>query len=325
MWELKLGAHQIHWPRGAWVGVSGPSGCGKTQLLKKIVSGQSGQLKLEHNNLLERPQALRGIGWAAQGAPLWPNQRVEQQLRALAERHKSENWLALAAEFQVLPLLEKSTAILSGGERQRVALLAALLCADKLLILDEPVSALDQQAASEILMALRRAADQRNLSALLVSHQWRDLAASCDFCYQWQSRQTLDINRAQHELTEQSPAQAAALWPVQWCQDRRQWMAAGHAIETGPLPTTINRVSIDAHEVSIACQHPGPSSIANTLQVEIGKIMALDKTSALLTLHWGELRLYSLITHRAVRALDLTPGLGVFAQFKAHAVKSPQA
>lgn len=158
MWELSLKDHQFRWPDTAWVGISGPSGCGKTRLLTHLACHSGGQLRRQGQNLLQRRPALRGIGWATQGAALWPAQRVGQQVRALAARHQRRDWPQLAEALKLTPLLDKSTALLSGGERQRVALLCALLCAKNLLLLDEPVSALDQDAAADVLTAVREAA-----------------------------------------------------------------------------------------------------------------------------------------------------------------------
>lgn len=325
MWELNLKGRQFRWPGASWVGISGPSGCGKTQLLKQLAAGTGGQLRCNGENLLQHPPSQRGIGWATQGAALWPNQRVGQQLGVIAGRHRWDNWQELARALSLEPLFDKPTHVLSGGERQRVALLCALICAKTLLLLDEPVSALDQGAAAEVLMVVRHAARQRQLSALVVSHQWRDIAASCDYCYYWSRGTLLDIDSAQREFSHQFPDQAAALWPVQWSGDGKQLIVAGQIIEAGPLPGNISRVSIDAHEVSLARHRPGPSSIANTLEVSVSDIRTLDSGSALVSLLWRNLTLYSLITTKSVRELALAKGQRVFAQFKAHAVKTPQA
>lgn len=127
-------------------------------------------------------------------------------MRALAARHQRRDWPQLAEALKLTPLLDKSTALLSGGERQRVALLCALLCAKNLLLLDEPVSALDQDAAADVLTAVREAARRRQLGAILVSHQWRDIAASCDYCYFWQTQTLLDIGSARASLSISFPA-----------------------------------------------------------------------------------------------------------------------
>lgn len=246
-------------------------------------------------------------------------------MRALAARHQRRDWPQLAEALKLTPLLDKSTALLSGGERQRVALLCALLCAKNLLLLDEPVSALDQDAAADVLTAVREAARRRQLGAILVSHQWRDIAASCDYCYFWQTQTLLDIGSAQGEFVDQFPGQAAALWPAQWSGDGKQLIVAGQVVEAGPLPRGTDRVCIDAHEVSLARHRPGPSSIANTLEVTIRDIRPLNRGSALVSLHWQGLALYSLITTKSVEELALAKGQRVFAQFKAHAVKAPQA
>ncbi|MDO3386789.1 ATP-binding cassette domain-containing protein [Gilvimarinus sp. SDUM040013] len=325
MWALKAGKHCFHWPNGSWVGIDGPSGCGKTSLLQHLMTTRQGELTCDGHNLLQSAPPLRGIGWAAQGAMLWPNQPVERQVQAIAERHRRRAWMDLADELGVVPLLKRNTTVLSGGERQRVALLSALLSAKHILLLDEPVSALDKRAANEVLAAVKRAAQQRSLTAWLVSHQWCDMAATCDYYYGWTEQTLIDIERAQQQRVNLHPEQAAALWPVDKLDHGGQLYIAGHSIETGPLNTETQRVSIDAHDVSLAQHRPGPSSIANTLEVTVRGIRTVENNSALVTLSWGDLVLYSLITKKSASELALSVGQKVFAQFKAHAVKTPLA
>lgn len=323
MWQLKLNDHHWQWPAGQWLGISGPSGCGKTQLLTAIACGRQGLLQCSQNaNLLSYPAHKRGLGWAVQGAPLWPNQTVHTMLATLAAQHGFNHWQSYARELHITPLLAQYTDTLSGGERQRVALLSAFICAKHLLLLDEPVSALDANAAREALNCLRRWARERQLAAIIVSHQWHDLASTCDWLYQWQNQTLSPMATAHKTHVLAQPSNAYALWPLEHEPRHGQAHIAGHTLECGPLPATTSRIRIDAHEVSIARERPAPSSIANTLAVTIRDLDRISDSSLIATLDWHGHELYALITPKAAKALGLAKGQSVFAQFKAHAVNS---
>ncbi|WP_049723397.1 ATP-binding cassette domain-containing protein [Gilvimarinus polysaccharolyticus] len=322
MWQFELDGQQWRWPKGEWLGISGPSGCGKTQLLTRIACGTSGWLQCDqHPNLLALPSHKRGLGWAAQSAPLWPNQQVQAMLGTLAKRHQFNDWQSIAHELHITPLLQQYSDTLSGGERQRVALLAAVICAKHLLLLDEPVSALDANAARQVLSVIHRIATQRQLSAILVSHQWHDLTATCHWVYHWQSNTLSTLADAHRAHVLNHPSNACALWPLDGKPHDGQVLVNGHRLECGPLAPSTLRIRIDAHEVSIARQQPGPSSIANTLKVTVTDLSHISDTSLIATLDWHGYELYALITPKAVTTLGLEKGLSVFAQFKAHAAK----
>ncbi|BFM22024.1 ATP-binding cassette domain-containing protein [Gilvimarinus japonicus] len=323
MWQLELDGQQWRWPQGQWLGISGPSGCGKTQLLTHMACGTKGLLQRgAQTNLLTLPSHKRGLGWAAQSAALWPNQRVHTMLNALAALHQANHWQRDAHELGITPLLQQYTDTLSGGERQRVALLAAVICAKNLLLLDEPVSALDANAAHHVLNAIRHITAQRELSAILVSHQWQDLAATCHWVYHWQSNSFSTLADAHRAHVLNHPSNACALWPLDGPSLNGQVLVNGQPLDCGPLAPNTLRVRIDAHEVSIAHQQPGPSSIANTLSVTVTGLSHISDTSLIATLDWHGYQLYALITPKAATTLGLAKGLCVYAQFKAHAVNS---
>ncbi|WP_020210772.1 ATP-binding cassette domain-containing protein [Gilvimarinus chinensis] len=320
MWQLNLAPHQLSWDEGQWLGISGPSGCGKTQLLTQLATGHQAHLLRSEDNLITRPPKRRGIGWAAQGGLLWPAQQIERQLQSLAELHRVE-WRPLADALGVRELLTRESHVLSGGERQRVALLSAMICAKDLLILDEPVSALDEHSALAVLHIARQWARERQLSALLVSHRQRDFEACCDKVYHWQSRRTMPLAMAHSTYVTEHPHLAAALWELDAAPSDGKVRSGRLTLETGPLPHHTRRIRIDAHDVSVARQPPGPSSIANTLQGTLGEITTVSDHSLLLSIYCDTQTLYSLVTPNAVQSLTLTTGITVYAQFKAHAVQ----
>ncbi|UTF59335.1 ATP-binding cassette domain-containing protein [Gilvimarinus sp. DA14] len=321
MWQLNSAAHQFSWSAGQWLGISGPSGCGKTQLLVQLTAGEQIKLNRAGDNLMERPPKRRGIGWAAQGGLLWPGQSVATQLQSLGQLHQVD-WQPLVEPLGVQDLLARGSDTLSGGERQRVALLSALICAKELLLLDEPVSALDESSAINVLQAARHWARERQLAALMVSHRQRDFATCCDAIYHWQSRRVVPLAEAHRAHVTHNPELAAALWELDTAPAHGRVRSGAITLETGPLSSYTRRVRIDAHDVSVARQAPGPSSIANTIKGVITELRQITAGSVLLRLNCNGQTLYALVTPGAVQSLGLAEELEVYAQFKAHAVQA---
>lgn len=168
---------------GLVTGLFGNSGAGKTSIINMIaglITPDRGRISLDGNVLddsakgLHLPPHRRRIGYVFQDARLFPHLSVRQNLdygrrmnglmgNAAAERH-TINLLDIGH------LLERRPAQLSGGERQRVALGRALLAKPKLLLLDEPLGALDEERKAEILPYFVRLRDEASVPMVLVSH-----------------------------------------------------------------------------------------------------------------------------------------------------------
>jgi molybdate transport system ATP-binding protein len=161
--------------------IFGPSGCGKTTLLRCIAGFQActGSIRFGDSTWLDSQQGInvaphrRPVGYVFQEAHLFPHLDVSGNLafaesRAVASgkftRSEIVDILALSA------LLGRPVAELSGGERQRVALARTLLSQPDLLLLDEPMSALDHARKAELLPYIRTACSVTGIPALFVSH-----------------------------------------------------------------------------------------------------------------------------------------------------------
>ena len=166
----------------------GPSGCGKSMtlaLIAGLVAPDDGRILLDGVPLFDAsggisvPPERRAVGLVAQDGLLFPHLTVAGNL-AYAERRCRGRTHAPREEIiealGLAPLLARSTKALSGGERQRVALARALLSGPRLLLLDEPVSALDESARWEALSLIERVTRQFAVPALFVSHQRTEVA-----------------------------------------------------------------------------------------------------------------------------------------------------
>ena len=163
--------------------VLGPSGAGKTLLLETIAgfrTARAGSICLGGRELSSLPPEERAIGFVFQDAALFPHLSVRDNvgfaLRARGERYH-ERIDALLARFELAHLSERWPRSLSGGERQRVALARALAAEPELLLLDEPLSALDRPTRDDLRGVLQGLLGSLGIPAIHVTHD-RDEALS---------------------------------------------------------------------------------------------------------------------------------------------------
>ena len=166
------------------VGIFGPSGAGKTTLLHVLAGLRKpdrGRIILDGEVLGDSsarvfvPAHRRRIGLVFQDNRLFPHLSVRGNLRFARKLASSVDPGLIADMLELDALLDRKVATLSGGECQRVALGRALLSSPRLLLLDEPVSAVDAGRKSHLLPLLRRAARQLDLPVLVVSHELHQL------------------------------------------------------------------------------------------------------------------------------------------------------
>ena len=163
--------------------IVGPSGSGKSTFLKNIIgvlSPQEGQIQLGNDILfhqqqqINRPTYQRKIAMIFQNPLLFPHLNVQQNLRyaekCLDEHQKHFKYDYIVELLELTPLLNRKVQQLSGGEAQRVPIGRALLSSPKLLLLDEPLTGLDQRLKQQILPFLKRIKEEMPIPMLYVSH-----------------------------------------------------------------------------------------------------------------------------------------------------------
>jgi molybdate transport system ATP-binding protein len=164
--------------------ILGPTGCGKTMLLETLAGLRkpvSGQIFLDDNNITAWPPEARGLGFAYQDSLLFPFLNVKENILFGArarKRHKEENTLnrleRLAEEMGISHLLQRFPRSLSGGEMQRVSLARAILINPPVLLLDEPLSALDPQTRHSMQMLLHDIHQSEGLGIIHVTHDFNE-------------------------------------------------------------------------------------------------------------------------------------------------------
>lgn len=180
--SLRIGA-------GEYFVLLGPTGAGKTLFLKclcGLIAVQSGTICIEGQEVTHLAPRLRQIGYVPQDYGLFPHLRVEEnitfalRLRRISRREARERVRPILEMLQLEPLLARSPTTLSGGERQRVALARALAIQPRLLLLDEPVSALDESTREHVCTELRRIQQELQITTIHVSHNLEEALAVSD-------------------------------------------------------------------------------------------------------------------------------------------------
>ena len=164
----------------------GPSGAGKTILLEAIaglVPVKSGRIKVAGQDITQLPPEKRGISIVYQDYALFPHLTVANNIRYGLRFQKIEKSEGVQRLDQLLKLLNlqhlanRSPETLSGGEQQRVAMARALIVNPRVLLLDEPLSALDPRLREEFRLVLKRLQQQSTATILMVTHDFAEALA----------------------------------------------------------------------------------------------------------------------------------------------------
>ncbi|WP_430738422.1 ABC transporter ATP-binding protein [Psychrobacter sp. VH5] len=163
--------------KGEIVSILGPSGCGKTTLLHIILGLtdiSSGRLVYDKEDITRVPMKHRGFNIVFQDYALFPNLNVKQNIEYGLRNRPNVSTQAEVDELvdllEIKPHLNKRISQLSGGQKQRVALARTLVMKPKILLLDEPLSALDGVIKETIKARIREIAERYELTTLIVTH-----------------------------------------------------------------------------------------------------------------------------------------------------------
>jgi molybdate/tungstate transport system ATP-binding protein len=179
-------------PSGRYAVLMGRTGCGKTTLLE-IICGlrrpRAGRVLIGSRDVTHEPPAVRGVGYVPQDGAMFPTMTVRDQLGfALRVRRRPHDEIVqrvgeLAADLGITHLLDRLPQNLSGGERQRVALGRALAANPKVLVLDEPLSALDEELRDDLAALLKRVQREHSITALHITHSRAEAAQLADVIF----------------------------------------------------------------------------------------------------------------------------------------------
>jgi putative thiamine transport system ATP-binding protein len=193
-------------PSGTMRLLHGPSGCGKSTLLA-VLSGTAptrlkwqGQIHLEGTDIGQLPAAARAVGLMFQDPLLFPHMNVGDNLAfglTVKRRGRAARHDAIAEALDACSLAgfaERDPASLSGGQKARVALMRALLAEPKMLLLDEAFSSLDPELRAQFGGFVAAQIANRNIPALLVSHDAGDAALTSGPVIHFPNRQNTEVS-----------------------------------------------------------------------------------------------------------------------------------
>jgi ABC-type Fe3+/spermidine/putrescine transport system ATPase subunit len=175
--------------RGEFVALLGPSGCGKTSLLRTIagfVHPQRGSVRLNGHDVAKLPPRQRNIGLVFQSYALFPhmsvigNVRFGLECRGVPERESIERAQAAMALVGLSAFADRLPRQLSGGQQQRVALARALVIEPDLLLLDEPLGALDKRLRVQMQTELKALQRRVGVTAVFVTHDQEEAMSMAD-------------------------------------------------------------------------------------------------------------------------------------------------
>ena len=151
----------------------GPSGCGKSTLLRCLAGlehVQQGRILLEGRDITDLDARQRQIGMVFQQYSLFPNMTVAQNIQRLGKAEISDRVSEALAMVGLQDKADAYPAQLSGGQQQRVALARAIVTRPKVLLLDEPLSAIDAKLRKNLQSEIRRIQKQLNITTIFVTH-----------------------------------------------------------------------------------------------------------------------------------------------------------
>jgi len=328
--------------------VFGASGSGKTTLLRAVagldrgVAGRirfAGQVWQDDARRIFVPPHKRGVGYVFQDARLFSHLSVAANLRYAARRARRESrpidFDDVVDALDLGPLLDRQTPALSGGERQRVAIGRTLLARPQLLLMDEPLAALDIRRRAAILPYIERLPQTFGVPVLYVTHAIAEVAQIS----QW--------------MLLLSDGRVSATGPVTELMERIDLFPMTGRFEAGVVlsarvtghDTTYHltdldvagqhmvmpaldlpvggevRLRIRARDVALATQRPDGISIRNVLAGTVAEVAAEPETAfAEVLVDLGGAHVRARLTRRSVADLALAPGRPVFALLKSVAI-----
>ena len=323
----------------------GASGSGKTTLLRCIAGLERAPGSLQvgdeiwQNKTTSVPTHRRALGYVFQEASLFPHLSVRANLEygyrripPVERKVQLEQVVAWLGLNQLIGRVDPAQ--LSGGERQRVAIGRALLTSPRLLLMDEPLSALDNRSKQEILPYLEALHRELEIPVLYVSHALDEVARLADHLLLLQAGRVIARGApgeilARLDLPIAHFDDAGAVIEATVVQHDEHYgltqLDYGNGIVwvgrvSHPLGSRV-RARVLARDVSIALQHAHDTSISNILSARIAEIRdeGADKVNVRMTIGASNV-LLSRITRRSRDRLGLAVGMEVYAQVKSVAL-----
>ncbi len=308
-------------------GVFGESGSGKTTLLRCIAG-------LDAPDKPVPAVHERRIGYVFQEPQLFPHLDVRKNIEFGMRRNPDakDTVAEVAKRLEVDKLLDRSTRDLSGGEAQRVSIARVLCQSPRLILMDEPLSALDERRRNEVLPFLDRLHAETAVPIIYVSHNIDEICRLSDHLLVLDNGRIVAEGSLRDTLTRiDVPAlagrNAGAVIDVMQVRYDSEYdltlfeFSGGELWVPGRHDSSTQRLRVSANDVSLSRSRAESSTILNILPAVITETAAESASTVLLRLSLGEDVLVARITRRSLQALELKVGDTVYAQIKSVTVR----
>ncbi|ADW16426.1 molybdate ABC transporter, ATPase subunit [Desulfobulbus propionicus DSM 2032] len=325
---------------GQRIGLFGPSGSGKStlmHLLAGLLKPDSGSIHLDETVLFDSarginlPPEQRRIGVVFQHAHLFPHMSVRRNLlygwrrTPEAERHVEPE--AIIEVLHLAHLLDRGVNLLSGGERQRVALGRTILSCPRLILMDEPLTGLDEELKFQIMPYLNSVFSRFDIPLLFISHSLLEMRLMTEQVLVVEQGE-VKRQMATEELAQSAwaasrqgyvnllrlgrPQPQGDLWAYQWGDVRLVLTEQGENEE--------NVFELDAREILLFKRHPEATSARNLLPCTVRKLFTVGNRVRV-ELQCGSQTMTVQIVPESMRELALETGKEVVAVIKASAFR----
>ena len=339
--ELKV---DLDLPGRGVTSLFGPSGCGKTSLLRAMAGldrhpgglFRFGDETWQGQDVFVPPHE-RSIGYVFQEPSLFDHLDVRRNIEYGAKRTAAaDRRVSIERAVELLDvgrLLTRKPASLSGGERQRVSIARALAVSPKLLLMDEPLAAVDISRKQEILPYIESLHRELDMPVVHVSHLPEEVAQFADHLvllgdggvkasgdvHEVFTR--LDLPLA-HESSAAALVEAQVVGRDEIYQLTRLAFEGGEFLAAVPAltPGRQVRLRVLARDVSLTLEAQTGTSILNIIPAVVQEIVEENRAKMLVRLAAGPTRLLASITRKSAHELQLEPGKTVFAQVKSVAL-----
>lgn len=324
--------------------IFGPSGSGKTTLLRAIAGLEhipGGEISFKgqawQQDTTFTPTHMRSIAYVFQEPSLFAHlnvrQNLEYGLKRIGENQRRVSLDNAVALLDIEKLLERQAHTLSGGEQQRVAIARALAVSPELLLMDEPLSSLDNKLKEEILPYLESLHKELDIPILYVSHATDEVARLADTLVILKSGEILGAGPIQEMLTRldlplshRKDAETlihATVTSTDTEFDLTSMECGGQLFTVSGntlAPGTRARLRIAAQDVSITLDKQTGTSIQNIFPATVVELQEEGNAQVMIKLQLGDNPLLARLTRKSVQELFITPGMQVYAQIKSVAV-----
>ena len=326
--------------------VFGPSGSGKSSLLRCMAGldhapggylSVNGKVWQDDAQRVFKPVYKRSLGYVSQAANLFAHLNVQDNLDyGLKRIAAAERKVSLDQVVELLgigKLLGRQPGTLSGGESQRVAIARALATSPGLLLMDEPLAALDVQRKAEMLPYLERLHTELDIPVLYVSHAPDEVARLADHLVLLEAGRVVAAGPTRELMTRldlplaHGDAAASIIDAVVTGVEPDYHLS--HAEFSGGQVSLLNphlhigqrvRIRVQARDVSLTLERQQGTSVLNIFAVTVTTLVADSPGQVMVALNAGAATLLARISQKSCDTLQLRPGSAVFAQVKGVAV-----